>query len=104
MNHDQRKKLSIEFQSQWGGDDNWYTVSKKWAHKQMFPINHLTLGLIEWLWGHWINIKVKDTMDQVDAQAEKIVEQWEKEDPKPEITTTPSKVEGLDTIEIKSPW
>ena len=100
------KTLSIEFQSQWGGEDNWYTKSKKWANKQMFPVNRLALGLIEWLWNQWVNTKVKDTMDQVDTQAEEIVGKWTEEEPlpAPEIIVTPSEVKGLDTIEIKSPW
>jgi len=100
------KQLKVEFRKQWGGEDNWYTKSKRWANKQIFPINHLSLGLIEWLWGYWVEAKVKMTMDDVDNQAEAIVDLWEEEDaqPKPEIIITPSEVEGLDTIEIKSPW
>lgn len=103
---DNEKTLNIGFQSQWGGEDNWYIKSKKWANKQMFPINHLALGIVEWLWSRWTDTKVRDTMDQVDTQAEEIVGKWTEEEPlpTPEIIVTSSEVKGLDTIEIKSPW
>jgi len=42
------KEIEHKFEYQWGGEDTWYTKSKRWANKQKFPINHLALGLIEW--------------------------------------------------------
>ena len=96
--------IEHKFEHQWGGEDNWYTKSKRWANKQKFPINHLALGFIEWLWQHWVDGKVEMEMQSVDKQAEEIKEQWKEEDKKPVIKSTPSEVDGLDTIKIKSPW
>ena len=83
-------KIEYKFEHHWGGEDTWYTKGKRWANKQKFPINHLALGFIEWLWKHWVDGKVEMEMASVDKQAEAIVEQWEKEDeqPKPEIVET----------------
>jgi len=79
----------IKFEHNWGGEDTWYTKSKRWANKQKFPINHLALGFIEWLWNQWIDAKIKEEMLSVDRQAEAIVKQWDEEDernrPKAEI-------------------
>ena len=70
----------FKFEHHWGGKDTWYTKGKRWANKQKFPINHLALGFLEWLWQHWIDGKVKLTMTDVDKQAEEIVKSWEGED------------------------
>ena len=64
------KKVEINFEHHWGGEDTWYTKSKRWANKQKFPINHLALGIIEWLWNHWVDGKVKMTMTDTDKQTE----------------------------------
>ena len=89
-----------KFEHQWGGEDTWYTKGKRWANKQKFPINHLALGFIEWLWEHWVDGRVEMEMQSVDKQAEEIKKQWSEEDPKPKITSEPSEVEGLDNISI----
>jgi hypothetical protein len=99
------KKL---FEHQWGGEEMWYQEAERWANKQRFPINHIALAIIAWLKELWIDAKIDLEMKSVDKQAQEIVKQWEEEekDPfkNPEIIVTPSEVDGLDTIEIKSPW
>ena len=100
-------KFEYKFERQWGGEDTWYTKGKRWANKQKFPINHLALGFIEWLWKHWIDGRVEMEMTSVDKQAEEIKESWESEDGDqwtPVIKSEPSEVGGLDIIEIKNPW
>ena len=93
----------IKFEHQWGGEDTWYTKSKRWASKQKFPISHLALGAIEWLYKHWVNGKVDLEMTSVDKQAEEIVKQWEESDDR---TTTveerPSSVPDLPTLIIRN--
>jgi len=96
-------KFQYEFEYQWGGEDTWYTKSKRWAKKQNPIVQHLALGFIEWLWIKWIEGKVKMEMASVDKQVEEIHEQWDQEDllKKNTITTSePSEVPGLDNISI----
>ena len=95
--------MKIEFEKQFGkGVDPWYAKAERWAKKQRFPISFLALGLIEWLKQKWIDVKVANTMRDIDRQSEKIKKIWEEEDkPKTIITTTPSEVKGLDDMEIK---
>ena len=84
------------------GTTPWYMKAERWAKKQKFPISFLLLGIIEWLKQKWIDIKIENTMRDVDIQAKNIVDAWEKEDkPTTIITTTPSEVKGLDDMEIK---
>ena len=95
--------MKIEFEKQFGkGVDPWYAKAERWAKKQRFPISFLALGLIEWLKNKWIDVKVANTMRDIDRQSEEIKKIWEEEDkPKTIITTTPSEVKGLDDMEIK---
>ena len=73
-------KFEYKFEHYWGGEDNWYTKSKRWAKKQPFPLSHLITGLIEWLHKMWIDGKILRTMDDVDRQAVKILSDWEEND------------------------
>ena len=95
--------MKIQFEKQFGkGVDPWYAKAERWAKKQRFPISFLALGLIEWLKQKWIDVKVANTMRDIDRQSEEIKKIWEEEDkPKTIITTTPSEVKGLDDMEIK---
>ena len=95
--------MKIEFEKQFGkGVDPWDAKAERWAKKQRFPISFLALGLIEWLKQKWIDVKVANTMRDIDRQSEEIKKIWEEEDKsKTIITTTPSEVKGLDDMEIK---
>ena len=73
-------KFEYKFEHHWGGEDNWYTKSKRWAKKQPFPLSHLITGLIEWLHKLWIDGKILMAMDDVDRQAKTLLEEWEKDD------------------------
>ena len=73
-------KFEYKFEHHWGGNDNWYTKSKRWAKKQSPWLSHLITGFIEWLHKMWIDGKILRTMDNVDRQAEKIVSDWEEND------------------------
>ena len=95
--------MKIEFEKQFGkGVDPWYTKAERWAKKQRFPISFLALGFIEWLKQKWIDIKIANTMREIDRQSEEIKKIWEEKDkPKTIITETPSEVKGLNDMEIK---
>ena len=73
-------KFEYKFEHHWGGEDNWYTKSKRWAKKQPFWLSHLITGFIEWLHKMWIDGKILRTMDDVDRQAVKILSDWEEND------------------------
>ena len=98
-------KFQYNFEHQWGGKDNWYTKSSRWAKKQPFPLNHLITGFIEWLHKMWIDGKILRTMDNVDRQAEKIVSDWEENDRQetPHIVETGVFGDEGWTIEITNP-
>ena len=93
----------IEFEKQFGkGVDPWYAKAERWAKKQRFPISFLALGIIEWLKQKWIDVKIANTMREIDRQSEEIKKIWEEKDkPKTIITETPSEVKGLNDMEIK---
>ena len=99
--------MKIEFEKQFGkGTDPWYAKAERWAKKQKFPISFLALGFIAWLKQKWIDIKIENTMKDVDSQIIEIKEEWDEEDRNqfaPEFTETPSEVEGLMDMEISSP-
>ena len=62
----------------------------------------LALGFIEWLKQKWIDVKIANTMREIDRQSEEIKKIWEEKDkPKTIITETPSEVKGLNDMEIK---
>ena len=95
--------MKIEFEKQFGkGVDPWYAKAERWAKKQRFPISFLVLGFIEWLKQKWIDVKIANTMREIDRQSEEIKKIWEEKDkPKTIITETPSEVKGLNDMEIK---
>ena len=97
----------IKFEHHWGGEDNWYTKSKRWANKQKFPINHLALGFIEWLREKWIDGKVEMEMNSIEKQVRYMGEIWDKEDEQnrqPTVEEGPSSVPDLPTLRIRAPF
>ena len=96
--------MKIEFEKQFGkGTDPWYTKAERWAKKQKFPISHLVLGTIEWLKEKWIDVKVANTMRDIDRQSDEIKKIWDEEDKKqfaPKIIETASKIEGINNMEL----
>ena len=104
------EEVKFEFEKSFGkGTDPWYSKPERWAKKQRFPISFLALGVIEWLKNKWIDIKIENTMRDIDKQSEEIKKIWEQYDEEeakqfaPEIIETPSEVEGLMDMEIKNP-
>ena len=62
------------------GTTPWYMKAERWAKKQRFPISFLLLGAIEWLKNFWIDVKIYNTMRDVDRQADAIKKIWEEDD------------------------
>ena len=98
--------MKIKFKKQFGkGTDPWYAKAERYVYKKFKNpyLQHLAIGFIEWLKQKWIDIKIENTMTDVDRQVKEIKEQWDEEDRKqfaPEYTETPSEVEGLNDMSI----
>ena len=106
--------MKIEFEKQFGqGVDPWYAKAERWAKKQKFPISFLALGLIAYLKKVWINVKVENTMKDVDRQVEDLHELWDEEESNNRMNViaqngndglhyseTPSEVDGLNDMSI----
>ena len=73
-------KFEYKFEHHWGGNDNWYTKSKRSAKKQPPWLSHLITGFIEWLHKMWIDGKIIMAMDDVDRQINTIHSEWEEND------------------------
>ena len=59
--------IKFNFEKQFGkGTDPWYAKAERWAKKQKFPISFLALGFIAWLKEKWIDVKVANTMREID--------------------------------------
>ena len=101
--------MQIKFRKQFGkGTDPWYAKAERYVYKKFKNpyLQHLAIGFIEWLKQKWIDIKIENTMTDVDRQVKEIKEEWDEEDRKqfaPEYIETPSEVEGLMDMEISSP-
>jgi len=111
--------MKIEFEKQFGkGVDPWYEKAERWAKKQRLPISFIALGFIQWLKQKWIDVKVANTMRDIDAQAENIQKIWDDEEESNKrmdvigqngnlgihYSETPSEVDGLNDMEIKRKW
>ena len=98
--------MKIQFNKQFGkGTDPWYAKAERYVYKKFKNpyLQHLAIGFIEWLKQKWIDVKIENTMTDVDRQVKEIQEEWDEEDRKqfaPEYTETPSEVEGLMDMEI----
>ena len=97
--------MKIEFEKQFGeGIDPWYAKAERWAKKQGFPISFLLLGAIEWLKNKWIDVKIYNTMRDVDRQADAIKKIWEEDDrTEPNIVETGVFGDEGWSIEISNP-
>ena len=98
--------MKIKFNKQFGkGTDPWYAKAERYVYKKFKNpyLQHLAMGFIEWLKQKWIDVKIENTMTDVDRQVKEIKEEWDEEDRKqfaPEYTETPSEVQGLNDMSI----
>ena len=76
--------MLFSFEKTFGkGVDPWYSRAERWVKKKFKNpfVRHLALGLIEWLKKKWIYAKIENTMRSVDAQAEQLVKEWDRNEP-----------------------
>ena len=97
--------VGLNFETTFGkGTDPWYAKAERWAKKQKFPISFLLLGAIEWLKKKWIDVKIHNTMKDVDRQADDLLKQWEENDRRePNIVETGVFGDEGWSIEITNP-
>ena len=94
--------MKIKFKKQFGkGTDPWYAKAERYVYKKFKNpyLQHLAIGFIEWLKQKWIDVKIENTMKDVDAQVEDIKKGWE-DRPQPVVRETPSEVKGLNDMSI----
>ena len=75
--------MLFSFEKTFGeGVDPWYDKAERWVKKKFKNpfVQHLALGLIEWLKDKWIDVKVANTMRDIDKQSEQIKKIWEEQD------------------------
>jgi hypothetical protein len=65
----------------------------------------LALGVIVWLKEKWIEVKIQNTMKDVDRQTDQIIKEWEENEPRKEPTIVETGVFGNEgwSIEITNP-
>ena len=101
--------MLFSFETTFGdGVDPWYDKAERWVKKKFKNpfVQHLALGLIEWLKGKWIDIKVANTMRDIDKQSEQIKKIWEEQDVRqntPHIVETGVLGDESWSIEITNP-
>ena len=96
--------MKIEFEKQFGeGTDPWYAKAERWAKKQRFPISFLLLGAIEWLKNKWIDVKIYNTMRDVDRQTDELLQSWKEPEREPHIVETGVFGDEGWSIEISNP-
>ena len=88
-------------------DSPWYDKAERWVKKKFKNpfVQHLALGLIEWLKIKWIDVKVANTMRDIDKQSEQIKQIWEEQDVRNEPIIVETGVFGDEgwSIEISNP-
>ncbi|BCU94125.1 MAG: hypothetical protein CM15mV4_0900 [Caudoviricetes sp.] len=74
--------MKFSFQKQFGkGTDPRYAKAERWVYKNFKNpyLQHLGIGLIEWLKQKWIDVKIENTMRDVDSQ-QKLMEEWDEQE------------------------
>ena len=100
--------MLFSFEKTFGeGVDPWYDKAERWVKKKFKNpfVQHLALGLIEWLKVKWIDVKVANTMRDIDKQSEQIKKIWEEQDVRNEPIIVEKGVLGDEgwSIEISNP-
>ena len=100
--------MLFSFEKTFGdGVDPWYDKAERWVKKKFKNpfVQPLALGLIEWLKVKWIDVKVANTMRDIDKQSEQIKKIWEEQDVRREPIIVEEGVFGDEgwSIEITNP-
>jgi hypothetical protein len=76
-------KFEKKFYTRFGpGEVTWVMKVEDWAIRRDDWLGKLVLTfVVPWLKELWVELKTKETMADVDAQAEALVDTWESEEP-----------------------
>jgi hypothetical protein len=85
------------------GKITWYMKAERWAKKQKFPISFLLLGIIDLLKKWWIDVKIYNTMRDVDKQTDELLQSWKEPERRPNIVETGVFGDEGWSIEISNP-
>ena len=85
------------------GTDPWYAQAERWAKRQRFPISFLLLGIIDYLKKLWIDVKIYNTMKDVDRQTDELLHSWKEPERRPHIVETGVFGDEGWSIEISNP-
>jgi hypothetical protein len=85
------------------GKITWYMKAERWAKKQKFPISFLLLGIIDLLKKWWIDVKIYNTMRDVDKQTDELLQSWKEPEREPHIVETGVFGDEGWSIEISNP-
>jgi len=85
------------------GTDPWYAQAERWAKRQRFPISFLLLGIIDYLKKLWIDVKIYNTMKDVDRQTDELLQSWKEPERRPNIVETGVFGDEGWSIEISNP-
>ena len=85
------------------GKITWYMKAERWAKKQKFPISFLLLGIIDLLKKWWIDVKIYNTMKDVDRQTDELLHSWKEPERRPNIVETGVFGDEGWSIEISNP-
>ncbi len=97
--------FNFKFEHHWGGEQTTIQKIKRWISKRNPPFDTILMHLFSYveLW-YWEG-KLKQTMSGVDSQIEELHELWDNEHSITiRVEETPSGIEGLPTLSIRSPF
>ena len=104
-------KFEKKFYTRFGpGEVTWVMKVEDWAIRRDDWLGRTVLTfVVPWLKELWIELKTKETMADVDSQAESLKDAWDSDDEfmmEPTITEKEdsSNPLGISEIRIKSPW
>lgn len=104
-------KFEKKFYTRFGpGEVTWVMKVEDWAKRRDDWLGKIVLTfIVPWLRELWIEMKTKQTMSDVDRQAEDLVSSWETEDQSVNTSTytvveSPEDPLGFSEMRVTAPW
>ena len=82
----------------------WYQKAERWANRQPNQfVKYFSLGFIAYLKKWWIDVKIYNTMKDVDRQTDELLQSWKEPEREPNIVETGVFGDEGWSIEISNP-